>query len=49
LKLLDYRVRHQDFDTRQKSLVLESGNSERVNVAEIIWFDWPNVIAKATA
>jgi hypothetical protein len=29
-------------------MVFESGNSDRVNVTEVMWLGWPDVIAKAT-
>src|SRR5216117_1756408 len=34
---------------REKSFVFERRNGNGVNVAQIIWLDWPNVIAEATA
>jgi hypothetical protein len=49
LQLLDHRISHQHFDMGEEGFVFESRNGNSVNIAQVIWLYWPNVIAKAAA
>jgi hypothetical protein len=49
LKLLDHGASHEHLDPGNESLVFESRHGDRVDVLQVIWFDWSNVVAEATA
>jgi len=48
LELLDYSVGDQYFDAWDEGAVFESRHGDGVNVTQIIWLYWPDMIAKTT-